>query len=332
MAESRWDVLQRLFSALLASPASERESLLIDINRADPSLGAELVALLHAAESPANPLDTSPVTGPGQSSSADRRFTAGMRVGAYELVRLIGEGGMGWVWLAQRTDGAMKRTVALKLPKWSWTLPDVAARLARERDILASLEHANIARFTRWRGRDLAGLPGDGVCGGPTHRCLLPGGAAHRRRAAALILQVTRRGPVCASQPGRASRPEAKQHLWGPPHGTSSPRLRHRRAARRGRRRRGQTSSGTRMLTPAGTPPRNRSAAACHDPADVFSSASSCTNCWPGLIPSCPAPGAGGSDAATFAASLESIRHTAPAPRLDRARGATACAAISTRC
>jgi eukaryotic-like serine/threonine-protein kinase len=147
MAESRWDLLQRLFAELLVAPASERASRLREFDRTDPALGAELVALLRAAEAPANPLDTPPVLDPAWSAAADGPFTPGMRVGAYELVRLVGEGGMGWVWLAERTDGAMKRTVALKLPKWSWTFPDVAARLARERDILASLEHANIARL-----------------------------------------------------------------------------------------------------------------------------------------------------------------------------------------
>ena len=53
---------------------------------------------------------------------------------------------MGTVWLAERTDGQPRRKVALKLPHLGWA-PGLAARLARERDILASLEHPNIARL-----------------------------------------------------------------------------------------------------------------------------------------------------------------------------------------
>ena len=54
---------------------------------------------------------------------------------------------MSSVWVAERTDGLLKRRVALKLPHLGWALPDLAERMARERDILASLEHPNIARL-----------------------------------------------------------------------------------------------------------------------------------------------------------------------------------------
>src|SRR6266436_5015019 len=59
----------------------------------------------------------------------------------------LGAGGMAEVWLAQRADGAFKREVALKLPMLSGQRPDLAQRFAHERDILAGLEHVNIARF-----------------------------------------------------------------------------------------------------------------------------------------------------------------------------------------
>lgn len=67
-------------------------------------------------------------------------------IGPYELVREIGRGGMGLVWLANRADGAFKRAVALKLPFATWT-GRLSERMGRERDILAGLEHPNIARF-----------------------------------------------------------------------------------------------------------------------------------------------------------------------------------------
>jgi serine/threonine-protein kinase len=71
---------------------------------------------------------------------------AGEHIGPYELVREIGRGGMGFVWLANRADGAFKRSVALKLPVVTWG-GRLGERMVRERDILAALEHPNIARF-----------------------------------------------------------------------------------------------------------------------------------------------------------------------------------------
>src|SRR4051812_28012980 len=54
---------------------------------------------------------------------------------------------MGSVWLAERVDGKLNRQVAIKLPHLSWSMPDLAVRMAKERDILARLEHPNIARL-----------------------------------------------------------------------------------------------------------------------------------------------------------------------------------------
>jgi serine/threonine protein kinase/Flp pilus assembly protein TadD len=82
----------------------------------------------------------------------------GDRVGPYELMREIGAGGMAEVWLAQRADGAFKREVALKLPMLTRLRKDLASRFARERDILASLEHPNIARLYD-AGVSAEGLP-----------------------------------------------------------------------------------------------------------------------------------------------------------------------------
>jgi serine/threonine protein kinase/tetratricopeptide (TPR) repeat protein len=71
----------------------------------------------------------------------------GSMVGAYRVIRALGAGGMADVWLAERADGSFKREVALKLPKQSWSRQDLAQRFTRERDILAGLEHAHIARL-----------------------------------------------------------------------------------------------------------------------------------------------------------------------------------------
>jgi serine/threonine protein kinase len=75
-------------------------------------------------------------------------WAEGSRIGPYRLVRRLGEGGMAEVWMAQRDDGAFQRTVAIKLlfrNKGSSERDSFAQRFARERDILASLDHAHIA-------------------------------------------------------------------------------------------------------------------------------------------------------------------------------------------
>jgi TolB-like protein/Flp pilus assembly protein TadD len=82
----------------------------------------------------------------------------GARVGPYELIRLLGAGGMAEVWLARRADGAFKREIALKLPMVTRLQVGLEARFARERDILASLEHPHIARLYD-AGVDPQGLP-----------------------------------------------------------------------------------------------------------------------------------------------------------------------------
>lgn len=75
------------------------------------------------------------------------KFRSGDLVGPYRLLKELGQGGMGEVWLAQRSDGQPARNVALKLPKLGGRRSVLVQRFARERDILASLEHDHIARL-----------------------------------------------------------------------------------------------------------------------------------------------------------------------------------------
>jgi eukaryotic-like serine/threonine-protein kinase len=81
----------------------------------------------------------------------------GRQIGPYKLIRELGQGGMGSVWLAERSDGTFKRSVALKLPHVTWS-ETLSRHFRRERDILASLEHPNIARLYE-AGTDEEGRP-----------------------------------------------------------------------------------------------------------------------------------------------------------------------------
>ena len=71
----------------------------------------------------------------------------GERVGPFELIRPLGHGGMGEVWLARQADGRVARDVALKLPALHQQGDVWRERFRRERDILARLEHPHIARL-----------------------------------------------------------------------------------------------------------------------------------------------------------------------------------------
>ena len=129
-------------------------------------LGAEHDALKPALRSvlargagveTANWLATLPHEAASLPEDDDSDLQPNALVGPYRLLRELGVGGMGAVWLAERADGSLKRQVALKLPRAAWTR-GLAERMARERDILAALEHANIARLYD-AGTDAQGRP-----------------------------------------------------------------------------------------------------------------------------------------------------------------------------
>jgi eukaryotic-like serine/threonine-protein kinase len=94
-------------------------------------------------------LDTIPQLTFGVAESVDGEVSElpGDAVGPYRLIRELGKGGMGTVWLAERSDGLIQRPVALKLPRGTWRRRTLSKRMGRERHILAALNHPNIARL-----------------------------------------------------------------------------------------------------------------------------------------------------------------------------------------
>ena len=140
--------LSTLLDTALDLDPHERETWLGGLAGDDAALGPTLRDLLarQASQETADLIDRVPAFAVSDSATDASELRVGDIVGAYRLERLLGRGGMGEVWLAERSDGSLKRKVALKLPHVTWA-PGLAERFARERDILAGLEHPNIARL-----------------------------------------------------------------------------------------------------------------------------------------------------------------------------------------
>ena len=141
-----WSALQRLLETALALPDADRLIWLERSAEVPDALREPLRRLLEvqAGIDTRAFVATLPQAGVGFTPTAP--VLIGDMVGPYRLLQELGDGGMGSVWLAERADGALKRKVALKLPRLAWA-SDLAGRMARERDILGSLEHPNIARL-----------------------------------------------------------------------------------------------------------------------------------------------------------------------------------------
>jgi len=142
-----WQRIDALLSEALTLPEPEREAWLARLAREDGTLASTLRGMLSRSETTDSflrgPLSPALLAAAGEVTSLEQ---AGSTIGPYRLLRILGTGGMGQVWLADRTDGALKREVALKLPRSGWA-PGLAERLKQERDALAALEHPNIARL-----------------------------------------------------------------------------------------------------------------------------------------------------------------------------------------
>ena len=150
--------LSELLDTSLSMPPMQRRAWLDSLPEKDrPLVQALRESLL--GDDPANASGWALDRMPGIETIAppiDRQ--AGERLGAYELLRPLGAGGMAEVWLASRADGAFERQVALKIPRLRGMPAEMAERFARECRILATLETPNIARLYD-AGVDATGAP-----------------------------------------------------------------------------------------------------------------------------------------------------------------------------
>jgi eukaryotic-like serine/threonine-protein kinase len=145
-------LLSRLLDEALAMPEAARERWLESLPSAQGSMKAKLRDLLRRNASAetgdfVDILPKLPVVEAVASGSGAPALEPGTTVGAYVIEQEIGRGGMGAVWRARRSDGVIKRPVAIKLPHVGLYTRELLERFASERDILAELSHPNIARL-----------------------------------------------------------------------------------------------------------------------------------------------------------------------------------------
>jgi eukaryotic-like serine/threonine-protein kinase len=144
-----WPDLNRLLDEALDKPAAQRAAWLASLGGEQQAVKARLRELLARKDSVETGefLETLPKFA-GATEAVVSSGSAGDVVGPYRLLRELGSGGMGAVWLAERVDGLINRPVALKLPHLvAARAAGLAERMAREREILATLDHRNIARL-----------------------------------------------------------------------------------------------------------------------------------------------------------------------------------------
>ena len=145
MTPPSWEEVSALFHAALDEPEATRADLVRARSAHDPSLAARVFELLAAHDAPDDFLET-PAAALHGDIAAEPLPSSG-RIGPYRLLREIGRGGMGAVYLAARDDGAYQQLVALKLVKRGMDTDRILARFRQERQLLAALDHPNIARL-----------------------------------------------------------------------------------------------------------------------------------------------------------------------------------------
>ncbi len=169
MTPDRWAQIRRIFEAAVERPERKRETWVERACGDDAELRLEVMALLAShdgagafLEKPAAELNRALISSSSVSSVSSpiesAEYPGGFQVGGYQLQRCIARGGMGSVWLAIRPGGDPAQRFAIKMVKRGMDTREILRRFRTERQVLASLEHPNIARLLD-AGSTPEGLP-----------------------------------------------------------------------------------------------------------------------------------------------------------------------------
>jgi non-specific serine/threonine protein kinase/serine/threonine-protein kinase len=138
MAPARWRQVKSIFDQVVEAPSAQREAMVEAACAGDAELRQEVESLL-AAHQPTDDLFDQPAMERLQIGTLE-----GRRLGPYRVIREIGRGGMGSVYLGVRDDDQFQRRVAIKTVKGDLVDDGTRRRFQRERETLACLEHPNI--------------------------------------------------------------------------------------------------------------------------------------------------------------------------------------------
>jgi serine/threonine protein kinase/tetratricopeptide (TPR) repeat protein len=149
MTPERWQQVSDLLDQALRLSAAERSVYLAEFDVSDPELRREVESLLSSHEAAGVEFLITPAmqTVLDEREPAPRDTMLGRRLGAYQIVERLGEGGMGEVYRAFRADDQYRKQVALKVVRGGHDSGFVIRRFKNERQILASLDHPNIAHL-----------------------------------------------------------------------------------------------------------------------------------------------------------------------------------------
>ena len=155
LTPAQWREIDQILDAVLEVPVEARDEYLTQLCGDSGRIREQVEVLLAAGEDAAESTFLRPLSGGAEGamlrSMAENipveQLKAGQKVGSYAIIRSIGRGGMGVVYLAERSYGQFKKQVALKVVKRGMDTDDILRRFQFERQLLASLEHANIARL-----------------------------------------------------------------------------------------------------------------------------------------------------------------------------------------
>jgi len=157
MTPERWQQIKGVLDQALELKPEQRSAFLDQACNGDQLLRQEVESFLAGdSEGKGEFLEKPWVS--ATIAEEETQSWVGRRVGTYEVIEMIGEGGMGSVYRAARADQQYKKQVAIKVVKRGLDTPFALARFRAERQILANLEHPNIARLLDGGTTD-AGLP-----------------------------------------------------------------------------------------------------------------------------------------------------------------------------